>query len=658
MWGVVMKGGTWGAVLLLGLAGWMIGCGDDGASGETGERPGREVRPPAGGGGAGPTGADVGGSEEDPGERETTGEPPLVTDRICAPGSSRCVDGDTVELCDADGEAWREEPCGDGRACIADQCRVSEACTPGEQRCATPAREEVCDDSGAGWVGETCVLGEVCFDGACRAAACVPGGTVCDGDRVVQCTADGALGDTVRTCAAGRCAQGACQTGCVVDDKGVVGCEFFAVKLDHMGEGVAQPIAVTVSNVSADPVEVTVTEGNGAPVTTRTVAAGGLETIELPRRDVPFSSRTMNSFRVEADGPITAHQFAPIDRGGFASTDASLLLPSTSFGTDYLVVGWPSLQASRWAGRSFEGRPQQGRAYVTVVAAEDDTVIRFTPATATEAGQGVPAVAAGSTFETTLARGEVVSFATPAATGLDLTGSRVTSSAPVGVFFGHMCAEVPVGNCCCDHIEQQLVPVDTWGTEVIATKFSPRGTEVDYWRFIAAEDGTMVELTPPVEGIDVFTLNRGEVRELRSSTSFLARATGPILAGQFMAAATAPGVPSSGCSGSGGYGDPAMTLNVGSEQYVDEYIVLIPPTGFRDHWLSFVVRSGASVQLNGSPLSGTGLPIAGTPWVVHHVRVQPGVQRAEGSEPFGLYAYGYDCAVSYAYPGGMNLDDR
>lgn len=646
------------------VAGLSFACGDDAEPPAAGDRPDRGARPPApdaserGDTDASEDSGERGTESEVPGESPASSEPPLASGQICAPGSSRCVDEQSAEICEADGTAWRAEPCGDAQACFADRCRASEPCSPGERRCATSGREEICNDSGAGWVGENCLANALCFDGACREAVCVPGETVCDGDAVVRCTAQGALGDTVRTCAAGRCANGTCQSGCVIDDKGVVGCEFFAVKLDHMGQGVARPIAVTVSNVSSEPVEVSITEGNGAAVTTRTVAAGALETIELPRRDVPFSSRSLHSFRIEADGPITAHQFAPIDRGSFASTDASLLLPSTSFGTDYLVVGWPSLQASRWSGQSFEGRPQQGRAYVTVVAREDNTVLQFTPTTATEAGDGAPAVAAGSTWETTMSRGEVISFATPAATGLDLTGSRVTSSAPVGVFFGHMCAEVPVGSCCCDHIEQQLVPVDTWGTEVIATKFSPRGTEVDYWRFIAAEDGTVVELTPPVEGLDTFTLNRGEVRELRSTTSFLARATGPILAGQFMAAATASGVPASGCAGSGGYGDPAMTLNVGSEQYLDAYIVLIPPTGFRDHWLSFVYRSGADVRLNGNPLSGTGIPIAGTPWIVHHVPVQPGVQRAEASQPFGLYAYGYDCAVSYAYPGGMNLDDR
>lgn len=450
-----------------------------------------------------------------------------------------------------------------------------------------------------------------------------------------------------RTCAAGRCNAGACVEACDLDDKGVVGCEFLAAKLDHMSPGDRLPFAVTVSNVGTGAVTVSVVRGDGTEVASRSVAGGQLETIELPRQDVIASSRSFNSFRVVSDGPVTVHQFNPVARDGIASTDASLLLPTTSLGIEHVVIGWPSVRS---------GRVSDGRTYVTVIAAEDETEVTIAPAVATVAGEGVPAIAAGTGHRVTLSRGEVFSVGTANTHGLDLTGTRVTSSRPVAVFFGSKCADVPLGTCCCDHIEQQMVPVETWGTTVVAPKFRPRGSEVDIWRIVAARDDTEVTLTPPVGGLSAFTLRAGEVRQVESSSSFLIEANGPIMAGQFMIGASGRNV-GGGCGLSGGLGDPAYSVNVGTAQYLTDYQVLIPQ-GFRDHYLSLVLPQGASATVNGAPASGPVYPVTGTGWSVQHVTVQPGVLRVEASAPIGLYAYGYDCAVSYAYPGGMNLDAR
>ena len=62
----------------------------------------------------------------------------------------------------------------------------------------------------------------------------------------------------------------------------------------------------------------------------------------------------------------------------------------------------------------------------------------------------------------------------------------------------------------------------------------------------------------------------------------------------------------------------------------------------------------AVISLDGAPLEGT-TSAAGGAWSITQIEVTDGVHRLEGDLHFGLVVHGFDCGVSYAYPGGMNL---
>ena len=55
-------------------------------------------------------------------------------------------------------------------------------------------------------------------------------------------------------------------------------------------------------------------------------------------------------------------------------------------------------------------------------------------------------------------------------------------------------------------------------------------------------------------------------------------------------------------------------------------------------------------------ISSPVIPLPGTGYGIARPMVDPGeVHFVSGTAPIGLTAYGYDCDVSYAYPGGMKL---
>jgi hypothetical protein len=72
--------------------------------------------------------------------------------------------------------------------------------------------------------------------------------------------------------------------------------------------------------------------------------------------------------------------------------------------------------------------------------------------------------------------------------------------------------------------------------------------------------------------------------------------------------------------------------------------------------LNIVAKPGTQITVDGAPMTAELVAIGGSEWAVAQVVVDDGVHSIEGDAPFGLTAYGYDCDVSYAYPGGLKLD--
>jgi hypothetical protein len=173
-------------------------------------------------------------------------------------------------------------------------------------------------------------------------------------------------------------------------------------------------------------------------------------------------------------------------------------------------------------------------------------------------------------------------------------------------------------------------------------------------------DGTdvMIETKPPQKGYEKFLLQDGAYVTFPSTESFEIIADGPFLVGHYMIGSNYPGhvknCKNPDTKTESGIGDPALTLAVPMQQYLKEYTVLTPP-GYLENYINIIAPAGADVTVDGQPLNVVLKQVGALQWGIARVKVSTGVHTIKGKKKFGLTSYGYDCDVSYAYPGGLRL---
>ena len=481
---------------------------------------------------------------------------------------------------------------------------------------------------------------------------------------VQRCKDDGSGWEQVEQCEkGGTCVEGTCISACDVDLKNATyrGCEYFAVDLDNIEGGQFEPVAIVVSvppevenaNVTITDMSTgTVLSANDLGALTTIIASGSLGIFELPNgMDLDGTMKAVRSFHIETSAPATVHQFNPLNGDEVYTNDASLLLPSAIGGQEYFVMSWG---LRKDASNTLRG-------FATVVATEEGiTSVNVTPRASIAASDdlAVEALDPGTMYTFELTQGEVLNLEVTGEQGDDLTGTYITADSPIVVFGGHECANVPLGITACDHLEQQLVPVSAWGKRYLVDQFKPRdpaGAGFDVVRVMAGDNDVLVTTNPPQPGYGQFLLQPGAYVTFPINSSVDIEATGPILVGHFMTGSSYPGHVKT-CENTG-VGDPALTLAVPTGQYLDEYTVLTPP-GYLQNYLNIISPPGANILVDGQPLTTPLIQIApDVDWAVAQHAVEPGVHTVTAEKKIGLTAYGYDCDVSYAYPGGLRLQN-
>lgn len=537
---------------------------------------------------------------------------------------------------------------------------------------------------------------EACGNGV-GCVKCTPGSLVCVGSAVHRCSADGSNTDElVEQCDVGNgkiCGNGKCGTACEIaaDQPSNVGCEFWAVDLDQqdgLNDPASAPWGVVLSNAGQSQAQITI-EANTAPVgqplqlqsvVQATIAPGSLGVYALPTRELdcgvkpndyasPGTCLSSNAYRIVSSSPIVVYQFNVFENA--FSNDASLLLPTNALGQIYRVIGW-------FAGHPvpvpFLGQTIIDRSYVTIVGTTPNTQVKVRPSWRIRGNPPIAATAAGGEIVATIGPFDVLNLETDDATFqddpmtvADLTGTIVESSAPVAVFSGVETTQAPgpfdvptppgwtdEDTCCLDHLEEQMFPVESVGKNYVITRSPVRSTssfrEPDVLRFMGVAETANVttSLPPPYAS---FTIQPGEVITTWAQDNIVVTSDKPVMVGQILV---------SNQYVDGPYiGDPSLTVFPPVEQFRTEYVILTPPS-WTQNWVVISAEVGTNVLLDGNPTTSCKTEpageIAGVSYESRVCALTEGAHALTGDKPYGIVAYGYGSAGSYAFAGGADVE--
>lgn len=611
--------------------------------------------------------------------------PTTVADgQLCVPGKAQgCADNNHVLQCAQDGSGWLSVKCVDEFENVT-QCILPGKCT----QCAK--NQKRCDPENSSIVQQ-------CSE---------------QGEWVTATTCDASAG---KLCFANQCVE-ACEA--YFKANAYIGCDFWATDLDNAFvpggsrgyyDAAGSQYAVVVSNASdqlASEIKIETNEGKveydseGNILDTSPLPPGQLRVFNLPARNINGTEIAKRAYRISSSAPITAYQFNPLENVNVFSNDASLLLPAKLYGKYYMVMsreqsfgvlrGFVTIVAS-YAGPTTVGITFSATTTKTL-ASSDGSIKVFKP---------------GESAQFTLEQWDTLNIETDEV-GSDLTGTVILANKPVGVWAGSEAANAPNTNhcdisncsqqdldkgvkcgsceadskvscfkheqcsayitCCADHLEMQLFPVKTWGAHYVAVKLFPRNLESDYWRIMAAEDGTKVITKPTVKDakgkpVYVPVLNKGEWFEIETRDSFEIIAQdsegkpAPITVGHFMACQNAPDPNTLGPQpGDAGTGDPAFLLAIPVEQWRQSYVFLTP-NKYAMNYISIAAPLDAEVVLNGKALSPDYWKKVSQDFKWTRLFVAEGTHTLTSSKPVAVEVYGWDQYVSYGYPAGLDLKD-
>lgn len=342
-----------------------------------------------------------------------------------------------------------------------------------------------------------------------------------------------------------------------------------------------------------------------------TAGPGNPYTVIIPSSYVIQSNQTVENKGIHITSSDSIRVYAgTIALGG---GDGVSVLATPAMGTSYRIISYRNFNPTT----------------ILLVSPTNGNVVTVNPRFNTLSGNP-----ANVPFTVTLNQGQTYMVR---ANG-DLTGSLITSSAPIQAYGHSRCSQVPTGQIYCDCIWSMTLPTDQWGTEYVTGRLDGRNNR-DVFRILAHQNGTQVN----VNGGPVATLNAGQFYETTLSNGNWITANNPvgvvqyIVSKQYASNITGdPGmitlVPTSGYGESYRF-STALTSSIGTH-----YITVTAPTAFT-----------STVRYDGAAMAGW-QTIAGSGYSYTSRSIPVGEHTLNAAAPIHAVVYGFGGVNSYGFP--------
>ena len=356
--------------------------------------------------------------------------------------------------------------------------------------------------------------------------------------------------------------------------------------------------------------------------------------------------------KAEKDKNISV--IATSEYSDFASMDAFLALPVSST--------TPANRSQTYIAGMISSEDGFG-VHIGVVAYADNTELQVTP---TQNGTtiGTQTTPRGHTASIRLNKGESLLIAH----SKDLSGTRVVSSHPIAFLTGSQCAKIPPGASDCDHLVEQVPPVEQWGSEFITAPLATRNS-YDVFKIVASNNDTEVhfhcsEMINTSQIPHVLNASESTTFKVSSSASCYIRASEKVLLLQFSASQSVDGNTNA---------DPFMAMVPSISHYSNSFILMTVSSQqtILDHYLNIYILSEyfqpGNIWLNACSLKDIGVPFervmpdngSTTPIAyVAQVNIISGLHtltHTMKNAKMGVLVYGFGKGTSYGYPGGLDL---
>ncbi len=494
--------------------------------------------------------------------------------------------------------------------------------------------------------------------------------------------------------------------------KSSAGCEYYVAVPDVIAGGSGACFAAFITNTYTDPVSVTVDYGGQmldatkfsyipsgqgqsltyGPLPGGMIPAGQVAVVFLNRFASGFPMPGLNldcpkgvtpaittsdaathgtahghAFHIVTSAAVAAYDIYPFGGGQSAMTSATLLLPVTSWDTNYIAVD------------AFGPGPGN-QPFVQIVGEVDGTQVTINPtADIVGGGASIPATKKGSPQTYVVNKGQLLQFTQDA----ELAGSIIESSAPVGVWGGK--TALAIKSCCDETGHQQIPPIRALGSEYTAVRYRNRYDGVEEsppWRLIGALDGTTLTWEPSAPAGAPTSLAQGQVVTFNASGPFVVKSQDD--KHPFYMSAHMTGALEFDPNMNDGRGDAEFVNVIPPGEFMTSYVFFTDPTYPETNLILTRAKgkdgSFADVNLDCAGNVSGWAPV-GTSGKYEFTRVDlvrhnfapqgncnNGRHEIHSANPFGLTVWGwgsgetgaqfkgfYSQYVSYAYPGGASV---